>query len=481
MRVHIILRYVGMVLIFNSIFLFISFLISAFNHDSAVYPLLYSTIVTLLFGIFPLIFVPPSTDITNQEGYGLVVISWLLSCLVGIIPYVLWGGEFNLTNAWFESVSGFTTTGSTILTNVEALPRGLLFWRSSTHWIGGIGIVLFVLVVLPSMARAKLTLYKYEMSELAMENFRYKTRQVMQIILWVYIGLTVLETILLMIFGMDLFDAVTHSFATIATGGFSTKNMSIAAYHSVAIEVVVMIFMFLSGIHFGLLYATIMWQKKNLVWKSSIVKYYFWGMVIGILLVTFNLYTNKDFPTFGESLRYASFQIISVGTTTGFATAPSEIWPPFSQLMLLFFTLQCACAGSTSGGLKVDRVMIFFKAIRKQIVHSKHPNAVVTLRLGKNLLKDEVVETTLVFIVLYLLIVFGTGLILSFMGVDMLSAFSASAATMGNVGPGLSNVSSLGNFSTIPDPGKWLLSLNMLLGRLEIFGFLYLFMLRSWK
>ena len=481
MRVHIILRYVGMVLIFNSIFLFISFLISAFNHDSGVYPLLYSTIVTLLFGIFPLIFVPPSLDITNQEGYGLVVISWLLSCLVGVLPYVLWGGEFNFTNAWFESVSGFTTTGSTILTNVEALPKGLLFWRSSTHWIGGIGIVLFVLVVLPSMARAKLTLYKYEMSELAMENFRYKTKQVMQIILWVYIGLTVLETILLMIFGMDLFDAVTHSFATIATGGFSTKNMSIAAYHSVAIEVVIMIFMFLSGIHFGLLYATIMWQKKNLVWKSSIVKYYFWGMVIGILLVTFNLYTNKDFPTFGESLRYASFQIISVGTTTGFATAPSEIWPPFSQLMLLFFTLQCACAGSTSGGLKVDRVMIFFKAIRKQIVHSKHPNAVVTLRLGKNLLKDEVVETTLVFIVLYVLIVFGTGLILSFMGVDMLSAFSASAATMGNVGPGLSNVSSLGNFSTIPDPGKWLLSLNMLLGRLEIFGFLYLFMLRSWK
>ena len=224
MRPHIIFRYVGIVLLFNGFFLSVAAAISFFHHQSDFLPLLYSAAITILFGVFPLIYVPPSSQINNNEGLVIVVSSWLLSCLIGILPYILYGGEFTLVNAWFESVSGFTTTGSSILTNVEALPFGLLFWRAATHWIGGIGIIVFVLAVIPAIGQASMLLSRSEISQLAMKNFQYRTRKILKIVLIVYLSLTFLETILLIICGMGVFDAITHSFSTIATGGFSTKN-----------------------------------------------------------------------------------------------------------------------------------------------------------------------------------------------------------------------------------------------------------------
>lgn len=479
MRPHIILRYIGVVLVFNAVFLSISAIISAANRDSSFLPLFYSSVITLLFGAFPLIFVPPARQITNKEGFMIVMSSWLLSCLVGVIPYVLWGGEFSFANAWFESVSGFTTTGATVLNDVEALPKGLLFWRASTHWIGGIGIVVFMLSVLPAMGSARMVLYRNEMSSLAMDNFRHSTARTLQILLVVYVGLTVLETVLLTLCGMTLFDALTHSFATIATGGFSTKNLSVAAFDNLAVEVIIMIFMILSGIHFGLLFNAITESPINL-WKSSVVKYYLLSMGIGIAAVTVNIH-GSIFPTWGASLRYASFQLLSVGTSTGFATADSAIWPPFAQMVMIFFILQCSCAGSTSGGIKADRVVIFWKSIIKRIKKIQHPSAVVVVKVNNEIVQDDVIEMSVLYIALYITIVFITSVLLTAMGVDSLSAFSGSAATMGNVGPGFGTVSSLGNFSQIPDPGKWILSVNMLLGRVEIFGLILLLTARSWK
>jgi len=479
MRPHIILRYIGVVLVFNAVFLSISAIISAANRDSSFLPLFYSSVITLLFGAFPLIFVPPARQITNKEGFMIVMSSWLLSCLVGVIPYVLWGGEFSFANAWFESVSGFTTTGATVLNDVEALPKGLLFWRASTHWIGGIGIVVFMLSVLPAMGSARMVLYRNEMSSLAMDNFRHSTARTLQILLVVYVGLTVLETVLLTLCGMTLFDALTHSFATIATGGFSTKNLSVAAFDNLAVEVIIMIFMILSGIHFGLLFNAITESPVNL-WKSSVVKYYLLSMGIGIAAVTVNIH-GSVFPTWGASLRYASFQLLSVGTSTGFATADSAIWPPFAQMVMIFFILQCSCAGSTSGGIKADRVVIFWKSIIKRIKKIQHPSAVVVVKVNNEIVQDDVIEMSVLYIALYITIVFITSVLLTAMGVDSLSAFSGSAATMGNVGPGFGTVSSLGNFSQIPDPGKWILSVNMLLGRVEIFGLILLLTARSWK
>ena len=479
MRPHVIFRYTGFVVLLNGIFLFISVLVSFFYSDSSFFPLLYSGIVSTLIGIFPIIFVPPRTDISNREGFAIVVASWFIACLVGVMPYVLWGGPFTFINAWFESVSGFTTTGSSILSDVEALPMGLLFWRSTTHWIGGIGIIIFVLSVLPSMGRAGMILYRTEMSSLAMDNFHYRTKGTLKILLYVYIVLTFLEIIFLLFCGMNLFDAVTHAFATIATGGFSPKNVSIAHYNSLSVEMVIIVFMVLSGIHFGLLFGVIS-GKLSEIWKSTIVRYYILALIAGILITTISVRMHQ-YDTWSESLRYAVFQIISLGTTTGFATTDTSIWPSLAQLIMIFFTLQGACAGSTSGAIKVDRVVIFWKAFLKRINQLRHPSAVIVSKIGKVVINEDELEVNILYIPLYLGVVFLASVLLTALGVDSLTAFSASATTMGGVGPGFGMVGSMSNFAHIPDMGKLILTGTMLLGRLEIFGLILFFTARSWK
>ncbi|HZJ73734.1 MAG TPA: potassium transporter TrkG [Perlabentimonas sp.] len=479
MRPHIIIRYIGLVLLLSSGFMFVSFLISAFNADSGRLPLLLSTILTALTGVFPLIFVPSSNQVSHKEGYVIVVSSWLLICFFGMLPYLLWGGEFSLANAWFESVSGFTTTGSTILNDIEALPKGLLFWRSATHWLGGLGVILFMLIIVPALGKARMSLSRLEMSPLAKTNFHYKTNKTLKIVLVVYLGLTATQTILLYVFGMNLFDAVTHSFGTIATGGFSPKNASIGFYNSIGIEVIVIVFMFLSGMHFGVLYSMFAF-RKNKWYKSSVVRFYALSFLIGIIVVTFNTW-GSIFETFPQALRHAAFQVVSIGTTTGYATANTAIWPPFSIMVLIYFTFQCACSGSTAGGIKVDRVVIFYQTLKRQVLKLQHPQAVIPVRVDGKVVDDEVVDSVLVFIVLYILILFINGLALTAMGVDITTAFSASAATIGTVGPGFGEVGSVSNFTVIPDFGKVLLTFNMLLGRLEIFGLMLIVFLKWWR
>jgi trk system potassium uptake protein TrkH len=477
MRPHVIFRYTGFVMLLNGVFLFISVLVSLFYSDDSFFPLFYSGIVSTLIGIFPIIFVPPTTDINNREGFFIVVTSWLIACLVGVMPYVLWGGPFTLINAWFESVSGFTTTGSSILYNVETLPMGLLFWRSTTHWIGGIGIIIFVLSVIPYMGRAGMILYRKEISALAMNNFHYRAKMTIHILLYVYIVLTLLETILLLLCGMNLFDAITHSFATIATGGFSPKNLSIAHYNSPIIEIVIIVFMILSGIHFGLLFGVTS-GKISEIWKSTVVRYYIFALIMGTLITIMSVRMHY-YDTWAESLRYSAFQIISLGTSTGFATADTSIWPSLAQLIMIFFTLQCACAGSTSGGIKVDRVVIFWKSFQKRLIQFRHPSAVIIPKINNMAIKEDEIEMGILYISLYMSIVFLSSILLAALGVDSLTAFSASAATMGNVGPGFGTVGSMSNFGNIPDLGKLILTGTMLLGRLEIFGLIILFHIRS--
>ncbi len=479
MRPHIIFRYVGIVLLFNGFFLSVSAAIAFFHHQSDFLPLLYSAAITILFGLFPLIYVPPSSQINNNEGLFIVVSSWLLSCLIGILPYILYGGEFTLVNAWFESVSGFTTTGSSILTNVEALPFGLLFWRAATHWIGGIGIIVFVLAVIPAIGQASMLLSRSEISQLAMKNFQYRTRKILKIVLSVYLSLTFLETILLIFCGMGVFDAVTHSFSTIATGGFSTKNSSIAYFNSPAIELVIIVFMILSGIHFGILYAAASGKIREM-WQSGTVRFYIGAMLVGVIAVT--LYVHGTiFEKWTEALRQAAFQVISLGTSTGFATTDSGRWPAFTIMILIYFTLQCACSGSTSGGIKVERMLIFWKSVRTKIKKLKYPKAVVSLKMDSSFIPEEVVTTSLLFIALYLASLFLSTLLLTGMGVDILSAFSGTAACMGNVGPGFGTVSSLSNYSQLPEAGKVVLTVVMLLGRMEIFGLLLFLFAGKWK
>ncbi len=479
MRLNIVLRYVGFVLLINALFLFISSMISVIYGDSALRPLLYSSIVTALFGVFPLIFVPPAKSISNNEGLVIVVSSWLLSCLVGALPYILWGGEFAFTNAWFESVSGYTTTGSSIITNIEALPSGLLFWRATTHFLGGVGIMIFVLSVLPSMGIAGLVLYRSEMSPLVQESFRQNVRTTLRILFTIYVGLILMETIALLLAGMNLFDALTHSYATVATGGFSSKNASIAYYHSSTIEIIVIIFMILSGMHFGLLFAAIFKKNKD-IYKSTVIRYYLLALMIGVILTTLNLH-GAQYQSWLDALRYGAFQIISIGTSTGFATTDSSVWPALGKILLIFFALQCACAGSTSGGIKTDRLVMFGKAVIKQLKLLQHPRAVLAVRIDNKVIQDDVLAMGILFICVYLSVVFIATIFLILLGVDWLSAFSGVVATTGNVGPGLGTVGSTGNFNHIPLLGKWILTVTMLLGRLEIYGLIIFFLPHIWK
>jgi len=462
-------RYIGLALLLNSIFMFISAGVSFFySVDDSFSPLLLSAIVTSVVASFPLIFVSKPSDINAKEGLVIVVLSWILSCLFGMLPYILYGGEFSVINSWYESVSGYTTTGATILVDVEALPKGLLFWRSATHWLGGMGVVLFMLLILPSISTSRM-LSKFEISSLSKDNFKFRAQQTVRVIFTVYVGLTAIESILLTVAGMDFFDAICHSFATIATGGFSTKNISIAYYDSLIIDIILMVFMLLAGMHFGLLYSAVTGKISSL-FRSPVVRFYLASVLVVSIIITFDVKLNNIETDWLHAFRHAFFQAVSVGTTTGFASADSSVWPPFSILLMIYLTLQCACSGSTSGGIKIDRVLIFYKAFKAQIKKQIHPNAVVPVRLGSQILDKELVTAASLYIVLYMVIVFIVTVLLSMLGVEMLDAFTASAANMGNVGPGFGSVGSLGNYSQIPAIGKFVLSLQMLMGRVEIYS-----------
>lgn len=482
MRLSIIVRSIGFILLLNAAFMFISAGVAFFDplDNSSFFPLLVSAFITALVGVFPLIFVPSDPDLSLKEIYCIVVFAWLSSCFFGMLPYIMYGGEFSVTNAWFESVSGFTTTGASILNDVEMLPKGILLWRASTHFIGGVGVVVFVLLVLPGVGTGKSKLSKVEISPLAQDNFKFRSQQMIRVILGVYMGITIAAAISLLLAGMPLFDAICHSFSTVATGGFSTKNASIAAFSSGKIEFVLVIFMAISGMHFGMIYSTVVKRSKAL-YRSAVTRFYLLSMLVGSILIALNLAFSGHVNNFFESIRQAVFQVVAVTTTTGFATVNTSLWPSVSILILMYFMIQCACAGSTTGGIKVDRVYITYKAIVAQIRKNQHPSAVIPVRVQGVKVENDVVSAVLLYIVFFFLIIFATTILLSLMGLNFMASFSLSLSSMSNVGPAFDAFHSMSTWSAVPVLGKLLLSFVMLLGRLEIYGVLVLFYIRSWR
>lgn len=480
MRFNVVLRYIGMVLLLNAAFMLISAGIAwLYGTDSSFYPLLLSFLLTAVLGLFPLIFVEKTDQINAKEGYGIVTGAWLIACVVGMFPYLLWGGEFGMVNAWFESVSGYTTTGATVLSDVEALPHGLLFWRSSTHWLGGVGVVMFALVVLPALGRTKMTLTSVELSSLAKDNYRYRTQRIIQILLVVYVGMTALETLMLRIAGMNWFDAVNQAFSTISTGGFSTKNTSIAWWDSTWIDMIIALFMILSAIHFGLIFATVT-GKHNNIFRSEVSRYFIISVLAAAVVTAVSLKLGGIYDTFGQSLRYSVFQTAAVASTTGFATADTNIWPALPIVILLFLTFQCGCAGSTTGGIKCDRTLLAFKVIRAKIRQQQHPNAIIRIRQNGVLQENTIVQFAMLYIVTYMLLVLVSTIINTICGLDLMTAFSSSAACIGNVGPGFGAVGSMDNYGELPGVVKFSLPVFMLFGRLEIFGLIQLFLIKWW-
>lgn len=481
MRIDLVLRYVGMVMLFIAIFMLISVGISyASGMDSSFYPLLLSALLTALLGAFPQIFVEKKGQLSTKEGFAVVVGSWLVACIVGMFPYLIWGGEFNLINAWFESVSGFTTTGATILEDVEALPRGMQFWRMSSTWIGGMGVVMFALVILPSMGRSKMTLSSVELSSLARDNYNYRTQIIVQILLVVYLGLTLLSTLSLKMAGMNWFDALCHSMSATATSGFSTKNLSIAFYNSPAIETVLILTMAISGIHFGLIYATVT-GKRNNIFRSEVTRYYV-GILIGAaLLITISLFAAGLYPTLSASFRHAIFQVTSLMTTSGFATADTNLWTPFAIILLIFVSIVCASAGSTTGGIKVNRLILATKMMAARLQQQRHPNAVIRVRLDGMIQEGDTLHTVMVFVVAYFMLILIGALLGTLFGLDLTTAFTGAVACMGNVGPGFGEIGSMNNFAAMPTVMKGVDALLMLFGRLEIFGLIQLFSMKWWR
>ena len=459
----------GKALLVSALFMFLSLIISMLEgRDAAFGPLLISFIITLLVGSFPFIFVKGIQPLSLKDGFLTIVLSWLLSFIFGMLPYVLYGGEFTLINAWFESVSGYTTTGSTILNDIEALPRSLVFWRSSTHYIGGLGVVVFLLLVIPEASPYRLKLTNMEMSSLSKEGYRYKSSKVVRVITTVYVTLTVTSFFALWAAGMPLFDAVNHAFSIAATGGFSTKNMSVGAFGSDAINLVVLFFMAVCAMHFGLIYAVFATGSLKPL-KNSVVRYYFGSIAVMSMIIMFSLMTKGGYESWGRALLDSSFTVVSYLSTAGFAICDNSTWPWLAGVVLFMASFQCGCAGSTTGGIKVDRIIIAFKAISNEIRHRLHPSSVSHARLSGQHLADDAVNAVLMYIVVYFLVIFVSILAVILCGTEATEAVSGVIASVGSVGPGLGELGCLDNYSAQPAMAKFIYSFDMFLGRVEIY------------
>lgn len=469
MNVKAISTNVGKALLVSALFMFLSMIVSIVNgRDEAFGPLLISFIITLLVGAFPFIFVRGRQPLTLKDGFLTIVLSWLLSFIFGMLPYVLYGGEFTFINAWFESVSGFTTTGSTILNDIEALPKGLLFWRSSTHFIGGLGVVVFLLLVMPDASPYRLKLTNMEMSSLSKEGYRYKSSKVVWIITTVYVSLTTAILLSLWAAGMPFFDALNHAFSIAATGGFSTRNLSIGAYESDTINFIVLFFMALCAMHFGLIYAVFATRSFK-PFKNSVTAYYFGSIAVMSLIIMFSLLTEGGYDSFGRAVMDSTFTVVSYMSTAGFAICDNAEWPWLAGVVLLFASFQCGCAGSTTGGIKVDRILIAFKAISNEIKHRLHPSSVSHTRLSGHHLADAAVSAVLMYIVVYFVVIFISIIAVMLCGCEATEAVSGVIASVGSVGPGLGELGCLDNYSAQPAMAKFIYAFDMFLGRVEIY------------
>lgn len=463
---------VGKALLVSALFMAVSIIVSLiYGHDDGFGPLLISFIITTIVGAFPFIFVRKSSALSLQDGFITIVLAWILSFIFGMLPYVLYGGEFTLVNAWFESVSGYTTTGSTILNDIEALPKSLVFWRSSTHFIGGLGVVVFLLLVMPEASPYRLKLTNLELSSLSKEGYRYKSSKVVWIITSVYLVLMVSSCLSLWAAGMSFFDAVNHAFSIAATGGFSPRNLSIAYYDSDLISFVAMVFMAVSALHFGLIYAVFATRSLKPL-NHSVVKYYFASIAVMSLVIMYSLLTDGGYDSWGKALMDSTFNVVSYMSTTGFANCNNAEWPWLASIVLIFISFHCGCSGSTTGGIKIDRLLISFKAIGNEIKRRLHPSSVSQVRLSGQHLPDSTVSSVMMYIVVYVILIFISILIVMMCGADTADAVSGVIASIGSVGPGVGDLGSLDNYSSQLPLVKMVFTFDMFLGRLEIYPLL---------
>lgn len=417
-------------------------------------------------------------ELRIRDGFVIVTLGWVLFSLLGALPFYLSGYIPAYADAFFETMSGFTTTGASILTDIEALPHGLLFWRSFTHWLGGMGIILLSLAILPLLGVGGMQLFRAEVPGPVPDKLSPRIRETAKLLWGVYLLITVLEAALLMLAGMDWFDALCHTFGTVATGGFSTKNASVGHYNSATIDAIITIFMIIAGANFALHFQAL--RGRVLYFRDGEFKFFIGIIMVAILVVGYDVFVQLD-TELGRSFRDSAFQVVSIITTTGYATADYERWSTTSQLTLLALMFFGGCAGSTGGGMKIIRILVLFQFGRTELKRLIHPNAVLPVRIGQKVIPQDIVANIAGFSLIYMLIFLLGVIFMSALGLDLPTSIGSVVATISNIGPGLGDVGPTDNYAHIPTAGKWVLSFLMLAGRLELYTVIILFSRSFWR
>lgn len=480
LHTRVIINLLGLLAILNGGFMLLALPFS-FYYNEDWKPILLSAFLAIGIGLAAWYFSRgyEKKDLRKREGYLIVTLGWLCMSFSGTLPYLLSGAIPGFTNAFFETISGYTTTGATILIDIEALPKAVLFWRSLTHWIGGMGIIVLTIAILPLLGIGGMQLFVAEAPGPTHDKLHPRIKETAKRLWYVYFSLTVAETLLLMLGGMSFYDAINHAMSTIASGGFSTKNTSITYYNSPFIEYVIMVFMFVAGTNFALLYFLFKGRFEKILaneeFKAYLLTVLTIAVVVSICIYHFTGYSIE------RSFRDALFQVVSMITTTGFITADYTVWSPFTTLIFFLLLFVGASAGSTSGGVKIVRHLILIKNSILELKRQIHPSAVIPVRYNNKAVSETITYNIAAFILIYLTIFSFGSLFMALLGLDFLTAIGAVASALGNVGPGIGLVGPVDNFSIIPDLGKWFLSFLMLLGRLELFTVLILFTPYFWS
>ena len=480
MQLSLILSILGFLYFFLALTMILPLAVSFIYGDGCSLAFIYSIIATAIAGgILYWVFPPQKKELTHRDGFTIVTLGWATIALFGSLPFLFSETIPSFTNAYFETMSGFTTTGATICQAIEQLPKSILFWRSLIQWLGGMGIILFSIAILPLLGVGGMELYKAEVPGPTPDKIKPRIAETARTLWKVYLLISLVEVFLLILGGMDLFDATCHTFTTLATGGFSTKNISIEYYNSPYLESILTLFMLLAGINFSLHYRLLLGKVKGF-WNNSELHFFLSTFLIASILIALNLRISL-FESFFSSLRHACFQVASILTTTGYSSDNFGEWPYFSQCLLLLLMFIGGCTGSTGGSIKCFRIMLLFKQGYRELYRMIHPHAVVPVKLGGKSIPPKTIEGIWGFFFIYLLLFAVSSLIMTLLGLDLITAISAVAACIGNIGPGLGAVGPAENFNHLPALGKWLLSLCMLIGRLEIYTVIVLFVPEFWK
>jgi len=476
----IIFRLLGFLLLIEACFLLLSGGVELVYGDEHFLSFLYSFAITAVVGA-TMVFVArkANREFGKREGYIIVSLVWVIFSLFGCLPFLFSKSITNFTDAFFETISGFTTTGASILNNIEELSHGILFWRSVTQWMGGMGIIVLSLAILPFLGVGGMQLFSAEVPGLTPDKLHPRVKETAQRLWIIYVGFTLVETIMLWLGKMNLFDALCHSFTTMATGGYSTKQASVAYFTSPYIQWVITLFMFIAGVNFTLSYFALKFEFRKIL-KNEEFKVYALITIVFTLAIAIRLFVSGNINV-EQAFRDAAFQVVSILTTTGFATADYLLWPPLLMALIFLLMFIGGSSGSTGGGVKVIRILLIIKNCYFELKRLIHPKAVIPMRLNRKTVPQPLVNNVLAFVVFYLIIFMIAAVIMSAMGLDMESSMGAVAASLGNIGPGLGSVGPIENYAHIPAAGKWVLSIVMLLGRLELFTVLIVFSPAFWK